>query len=402
MKQIIIAGMGPGNEEYLTQKTAEAVKWAEVIIGSERLVKQYGLSDKKIFTEVSTEGILRLIEQCTQEKYIILMSGDTGFYSGTKQLLKQLGTKPAEEYNYKVLPGISSIAYFAAGTGLSLEEAAFVSLHGRSTSYIPTVLQNRLTYFLTHKNTAQICKRLELAGLGNETVWIGENLSYANEKILQGTVKAFTEYESAGLTVMAVCNEHPYAAIRTGIPDECFIRTEVPMTKRDIRASVLSRMSVTNNAVVYDIGAGTGSVTVELALQALSGRVYAIERTDEGCELIRKNAERFGLDNIDIIHGNAADVIDKLPAPDAVFIGGSGGELATIYKQILKKNPRVHIVMTAVTLETLQEATALMEAGGCCVKDMVQIAVTQIVKRGRYHMLAANNPVFIIEGDGIE
>ena len=210
----------------------------------------------------------------------------------------------------------------------------------------------------------------------------------------------FTEYISEGLTVLAVYNEHSRAFSITGIADSSFIRSDVPMTKREIRASVVSRMAVSKNSCVYDIGAGTGSVTVGLALHALYGTVYAVERTEEGCSLIAKNAEKFGLNNIEIIHGNAAAVIDSLPVPDKVFIGGSGGELEYIFSSILKKNPYVHIVVTAVTLETLNNTISLMEKNGMNVLDIVQIAVTEVKKRGRYHMMSANNPVFIIEGRG--
>lgn len=98
-----------------------------------------------------------------------------------------------------------------------------------------------------------------------------------------------------------------------------------------------------------------------------------------------------------MLHGSAAQVLEKLPAPDKVFIGGSGGELAEIFKIILKKNPQVHVVITAVTLETLQEAVTLIEQNGFGTPDIVQIAVTDVKKRGQYHMMSANNPVFIIE-----
>ena len=182
---------------------------------------------------------------------------------------------------------------------------------------------------------------------------------------------------------MAVHTHYPQAAVMTGLPDESFIRADIPMTKREIRASVVSRLSPAKDAIVYDIGAGTGSVSVELAMHALYGTVYAVERTKEGCDL-----------------ASAADVIEKLPAADSVFIGGSGGELEKIMDIVLKKNPGVHIVITAVTLETLNDSVRLMEDKKVDVIDIVQIAVTQIKKRGRYHMLAANNPVFIIEGRG--
>ena len=275
-----------------------------------------------------------------------------------------------------------------------------VSLHGKKQNYIPLVLTNEWTYFLTQGDVSHICKRLFESGLGGADIWIGENLSYDNEKILSGHVSEYAEYTAAGLTVMAVHNHYPQAAVMTGLPDESFIRADIPMTKREIRASVVSRLSPAKDAIVYDIGAGTGSVSVELAMHALYGTVYAVERTKEGCDLIAQNARKFGLDNIDIINASAADVIEKLPAADSVFIGGSGGELEKIMDIVLKKNPGVHIVITAVTLETFNDSVRLMEDKKVDVIDIVQIAVTQIKKRGRYHMLAANNPVFIIEGRG--
>lgn len=392
MKRVIIAGMGPGSKSCITEEVKEAIDNAEVLIGSKRLIEDY--ADKKTFYAVTADNIMKIIEQEEAKEYVVLMSGDTGFYSGTKKLVNSLEGK----YEYHILSGISSVIYFAARIGQPWENAAFVSLHGKKQSYIPVVLQNELTYFLTQGNVSQICKGLQQAGLSKVHVWIGENLSYENEKISVGEAAEFTEYEAAGLTVMAVYNDCSHTFSITGIPDDYFVRSEVPMTKREIRASVLSRMAVSKNSCIYDIGAGTGSVSVELALHAPYGTVYAVERTEEGCGLIGKNAEKFGLNNIEIIHGNAADVIDNLPVPDEVFIGGSGGEEEYIFNSILKKNPYVHVVVTAVTLETLQNTISLMEKNDMSVVDIVQIAVTQLKKRGGYHMMSANNPVFIIEG----
>ena len=387
MKRVIIAGVGPGSKSCLTGEVKEAINNAEVLIGSKRLIEEY--TDKKTFYAVTAKDIMDIIDNEYANNYVVLMSGDTGFYSGAKKLTEALAGK----YEYRIMAGVSSVIYLAAKIGKPWENAAFVSLHGKKQSYIPVVLQNELTYFLTQGNVSQICKELYRAGLGQAHIWIGENLSYDN-------VSEFTEYISEGLTVLAVYNEHSRTFSITGIDDSSFIRSDVPMTKREIRASVVSRMAVSKNSCVYDIGAGTGSVTVELALHALYGTVYAVERTEEGCSLIAKNAEKFGLNNIEIIHGNAAAVIDSLPVPDKVFIGGSGGELEYIFSSILKKNPYVHIVVTAVTLETLNNTISLMEKNGVNVLDIVQIAVTEVKKRGRYHMMSANNPVFIIEGRG--
>lgn len=397
MKQVVVVGMGPGSRQYLTKETIDAIDQAQVLIGSKRLTENYIHTGKNIYNAVTANDIIEIIGHETAHSYVVMMSGDTGFYSGTRKLMELM----PEEYDCRLLPGISSIVYMAAMIGQPWEMAALVSLHGRKQNYVPIVRQNEWTYFLTQGNVSDICERLSKCGLASTDVWIGENLSYEDEKLHKGKASDFTEYETEGLTVMAVNNKDYHSYVSAGIPDDCFIRAEVPMTKRDVRASVVSRMAVSKDDTVYDIGAGTGSVTIELAMQALYGTVYAVERTKEGCGLIQKNADRFGVDNINVIHGMASDVIEELPVPDAVFIGGSGGELGYIIKSILKKNPVVHMVITAVTMETLYEAVTLMEDNGMSVVDIVQIAVTELKKRGRYHMMSANNPVFVIEGRGV-
>lgn len=237
--------------------------------------------------------------------------------------------------------------------------------------------------------------------MGNVHVWIGENLSYQNEKIMHGSAKELTAYQAAGLSVMAVHNPKPGAFTGTGLPDDCFIRGGVPMTKREIRRKRGEPHSTCKERLYLRYRCRNRLVTVELAMQALYGCVYAVERTEEGCSLIAQNAHKFGLDNIQVVHGSAAGVLEELPAPDAVFVGGSGGELEDIFKIILKKNSHVRIVITAVTLETVQEAVRLLEQNGFDTPQIVQIAVTEVKKRGQYHMLSANNPVFIIEGSSV-
>ncbi len=181
-----------------------------------------------------------------------------------------------------------------------------------------------------------------------------------------------------------------------GIPDKLFVRGNVPMTKEEIRAIVVSKLRLEKNHVVYDIGAGTGSISVELALKSKPGLVYAIEKKEEAVKLIRKNLEKFKLDNVRIIKKEAPSGIDKLPPADRIFIGGSGGFLEDIInfsEKKLKKKGR--IVLTAVTLNTLFTAVPIFEKLNYKV-DIINISVTKTKKIKNNHMFKAENPIYII------
>lgn len=179
-----------------------------------------------------------------------------------------------------------------------------------------------------------------------------------------------------------------------GIPDELFIRGEVPMTKAEIRAVIISKLRLKDDQVVYDIGAGSGSVSVELALN--SNMVYALERKEKALNLIKKNIENFKLDNIEVIKSEAPLKMEGLPKADRIFIGGSGGHLAEIIDQAEKKlNKRGRIVLTAVTLNTLTTAVEKLEALNYNL-DIVNIAVTRTRNIKKYKMFKALTPIYVI------
>lgn len=391
-KRIVIVGMGPGTKRWLPQAAEEEINRAEVLIGSERLIKEY--PQKRTVKAVVAKDIVAVIEKEETENFAVLMSGDTGFYSGTRKLMQIL----PKQYCVEVIPGISSVVYLSAKIGIPWEEAELLSLHGKKQNYIPVIRTNEYTFLLTQGNAGEICRRMTDSGLGNCEVWLGENLSYEQEQIIHDTAQGLADCVTGTLTVMAVYNPKRRPQPTFGLPDDWFCRGSVPMTKREVRAVIVSRMAVGKHECIYDIGAGTGSVSVELAMQALCGTVYAIERNEQGCELIRQNAFQFGLDNIEVVQGEAGKVMQTLPAPAAAFIGGSGGELEDIFKILIQKNPNIRVVLTAVTLETLYQAADLLKKYGFSHTDMVQIAVTRLEERGRYHMMSALNPVFILEG----
>ena len=182
---------------------------------------------------------------------------------------------------------------------------------------------------------------------------------------------------------------------RIGIPDEEFIRGNVPMTKAEIRAMVMVKARISETDVVCDVGAGTGSLSIEAALCAPRGRVYAIERNAEGISLISENAKKFGVENIEIIHGSAPEAMADLPHQDVVLIGGSGGNLHDILRTVDEKlSPGGRIVLTAVTVETTEEIVREFSARDYDFEGF-QMQVNRLRKLGHYHLYDPLSPIFI-------
>ena len=244
----------------------------------------------------------------------------------------------------------------------------------------------------------ELCQALRDAGLGHLRAVVGEELSYPAERITRGTAAEFAQGTFAPLSVLLVEGaERPRAAVSSGIPDEDFLRDEVPMTKREVRAAALSLLEVEEDDVLWDVGAGTGSVSVELALLARRGRVYAVERKGEALSLICANRTRFGAWNLVPVRGTAPAALEDLPAPDGVFVGGSGGELDAILAAALGKNPWVRLCVSAIALETLSAAAAAFAARGL-EAQVTQIWAARSKGAGGLNLMMGQNPVWLISG----
>ena len=288
------------------------------------------------FSSFRNEEIAEYIAQQPKSCTIsVLLSGDTGFYSGAKKLAGLLKSRFPDD-RLEQLAGISSLQYFCAKLQTGWDDVKLFSVHGRQEQVVPQVRRHPRVFVLTGSNqTAQdVCKQLCEQGLGDAQVWVGEQLSYPQERILSGTAEQLAQQSFDPLAVMLI--EHPVAPARDypplGLDDSEFLRatTEkpVPMTKQEIRAVALSKLRITRDACVYDIGAGTGSVTVEAALIANGGRVYAVEKNPQALSQLQENLTHFGLNNVQVVAGAAPQAMQPLPAPDFVFVGGSSGSIA--------------------------------------------------------------------------
>ena len=182
-----------------------------------------------------------------------------------------------------------------------------------------------------------------------------------------------------------------------GIPDKEFIRGKVPMTKEEIRIITLAKARIGTGDMVADIGAGTGSISCEAALQASQGRVFAIERKPEGIELIKANAEKFGIENLQIIQGEAPQGMEQMPQLDAAIVGGSGSHLEPILDrldELLK--PEGRIILNCITVQTLMQCLNYMRQKKNYSYETIQVQVNHWEQVGPYDMAKAANPIFIV------
>ena len=397
MLEVYIIGIGPGNPDLLTKEASCAIAKSNVLIGDKRMLSFYETSGKITHTTIKTSEIVDIISNLDPIHDVvgILVSGDVGFFSLTKTIAAKL-----TNCNIKRCPGISSLVYFAQALNMSWDDAKIISMHGRNSNLISAVFQNHKVFSLTggDNNVAVLCKELCENDLSNVQIYVGENLSYPEEKITIGTAAELAEKVFPSLAVMMIINDDPKPFVPSvhGLPDDMFIRTKVPMTKQEVRAISISKLAPKPTDVIYDIGAGTGSCSIELALQAAEGEVYAFERNLEAVELIEKNKKRFNLSNLTIVAGEADTAIKGARVPDCVFVGGSGGNLTSILDTLYAKNINLRIVMNAITLETLAEITNYYKSKTDFSLEIVNVFIARSKKLGSYNLMMAQNPIYII------
>lgn len=430
-RKIILSGIGMGNTDGITREAYHAFEEAEVIFGAERMLENLPGKGIKVPYYRADDIISYLIEHPQYTKVAAAFSGDSSFYSGAQSMKKAL-----EEANEKgilksettILPGISSVSALAARLGVSWNDAVLASIHGRRTNVVNLVRKNTKVFLLlSGKNDFEmLVNKFREAGINHVKISAGYRLSYPDEKLFtfyldEFETKLFDLPE--GVYTCLIENEDCEEQILTpGIDDEIFSRTKVPMTKNEVRVLSISRLELTKNAVVYDVGSGTGSVSIECARLSPDIFVFAIEQKEEAANLTKENAVRLGLsDQILVINKKAPEGFEELPTPTHVFIGGSSGALSDILsaiqkKLIVKENTKgktdkaskgVRVVINAVSLETIAQITKLIQTYPVKHVQLTQIQASRAHKLGSYNLMQAQNPVLIasfnlLPGDKME
>lgn len=396
--EISLVGIGMGSAETRTVEASRAIRESELLIGARRMIDSCREFGKDCYVEYDSQKIAQyLAEHPEYEKVAVLLSGDPGFNSGAKKLLDVLGNQ------VKVISGISSASYFMSRIQKSWDDVLITSAHGKHTNLVSLIKRNKKVFSIlgTRDGIQNLAQEMAALGLNRAQLYTGECLSYPDEKIRKGAPEDFLNYEADPLSVVYV--ENPDAQkeyVTHGIPDTEFLREKVPMTKEEVRTVSLSKLHLEEDSVCYDVGAGTGSVSIEMASRAWNGKVYAIEKKALAVELLKKNREKFAVENLEIIEGTAPEALENLEPPTHAFIGGSSGKMETILRLLLEKNPSVRIVINCIALETVSETLQCLKTLPVKEEEILQISVSKGKSIGNYHMMMGENPIYIISCTG--
>lgn len=410
MRKVTIIGAGPGNPDLLSRAALDAIDIADVVIGAHRALAGIDVPPDVVRCELvkTADIVAELTDAASWQRAVVVMTGDVGLFSGARRLVEALSGDA--QVDVRVIPGISSASYLAARLARPWQDWRFASAHGVACDIVAEAERAGELFLATSggEDPSRLSGELVQAGFGDARVTVAERLSYPDERITCATASEIAGQTFDDLNVMLIefaggagspaGSRWPYAS--SGIPDELFIRGDVPMTKQEVRAVALAKLRLTATDTVWDVGAGTGSVSIEAALVARAGSVWAVERNAAGVRLIRENADAFGCGNVHAVPGVAPEALAKLPVPDAVFVGGSAGELPSIVEAALEKNSQVRLCVPCVTVETLTEACALLSGSRFKGFEACQVSAARAEAVGSHHLMKAQNPVFLVSARG--
>jgi precorrin-6Y C5,15-methyltransferase (decarboxylating) len=374
---------------------------AALVVGGERHLEMLGVErGRAVVLKGDLSRALAKIED-TEESVVVLASGDPGFFG----IVRLLGARFGGE-NLRVLPGLSSVARAFAGAGLSWDDAVAVSAHGRDPRRAVNVCRaHPKVAVLTAPGFGPAELALELDGLGRTFV-VAERLGETDEGIFRGEAPAIAGMNWNVPNVVLVLDEERVSTgkgwISSGLgspgrwalPEDAFEHSSGMISKSATRAFVLSRLGPGAGDLIWDVGAGSGSVAIECA--RLGAAVIAIESDPESCTLIRHNTKRHGV-SVQLIEDEAPQALRGLPKPDAVFVGGTGESFEDIVK-LCAGRARRSVVLALVGLERVVPAARILEGSGLRVETTF-LQASRMKGVGELHRLAAESSAFIVSAE---
>ncbi len=397
-RKIFVVGAGVEGQEGFSRRTLDLIRSASILIGGDRQLALFpDFAGKKLAISNNLAAAVELL-QAAQQTVVVLTSGDPLFFSIGRYLLRNL---PGAELEF--VPNVSSIQYAFAKIKEPWDDAIFVSAHGRGLKKaVDRIVANDKAAILTDEvNTpAAIAAELVARGRDGYAAYVCEELGTARERIIATDVKGLLEIEAAALNVLILIKEYEGGGeeyIPTlGIPDEEFAAVKKLITKEEVRVIALAKLQLRHDMTLWDIGAGSGSISVEADHLLPNGRIFAVEKNPQCLQFIRQNLKKFNTRNVSLVEGEAPDGLETLPDPDRVFIGGSGGNLYEILHAVDGRLPAGgRVVLNAITLDTLTAATEFFENAGYQV-EVATVNIARTRPLSDYKMFEAHNPVFVI------
>jgi precorrin-6Y C5,15-methyltransferase (decarboxylating) len=405
-RAVTLIGIGDDGCAGLTSPAVAAVLGAQVLVGGERHLEFFPqFAGERIVLREGLSGALDRVASLAEEQNVcVLASGDPLFFGVGSALIKRVGLS-----HVRVIPQPSSMQLAFARAGLKWDDATFLSLHGRPLLGLATKLKriSKVAIFTDNENTpARIAAHLLEYGENDWTAWVCENLSGPDERVRSFALKDLVENkEVSPLNVLLLVRVDSAWRRPASIPffhEDSFAK-RMPkkglITKREVRLLSLAALGIRPDSIVWDIGAGSGSLSIEAALLAPHGRVFAIEVDPEGAEICRQNQRLHGVDNVKVIEGRAPEALTGLEAPDAIFVGGSKGSMEDIVELALERLlPGGRLVINAITLENASEAYQAIRRRGL-VPEVMLLQVSRAQPLAHYLRYEALNPiqVFAVE-----
>ena len=398
MKTIYVIGAGVEGQEGFGSRALELIDQAELLIGGERQLA--------LFPDFSGETIVvgahpsEVVCNLTQETRmtVVLASGDPLFFGIGRLLLRNL---PSERLEF--VPNVTSIQYAFSKIRVPWDDAVFVSAHGRGVKgAVDRIVANDKAAVLTDTvNTpAAIARELIERGRDGYAAYLCENLGAAEERIIETDVKGLVDVVAAPLNVLILIKEYESSDAQyvptLGIPDDQFATVRKLITKEEIRVVTLAKLKLRHDMTLWDVGAGSGSISIEADHLLPNGRIFAIERNEDCRAFIKENLGKFNTRNVALVEGIAPECLEDLPDPDRVFIGGSGGQLWKILEVADRRLPADgRIVLNAITLDTLTSAIEFFDNSGYEV-EVTTVNISRTRPLTDYKMFEAYNPVYIL------
>lgn len=399
---VTLVGIGDDGCASLSARAFNAITRAQVLVGGERhlgFFKQFA-GERIVLKNGVGQSMERIARLADENNVCVLASGDPLFFGIGAMVIKRLGGEHVE-----VLPQPTSMQWAFAKASIKWDDATFVSVHGRSREGFLTRLKrvSKVGVFTDEENSpARLASLMLEHGQVDWKAWLCENLAGPDERVRVFSIAELANCDDIRpLNVLILQRTDPKWTPPAFIPfiHEDEFAKRIPkkglITKREVRLLSLAAMRIRPDSVVWDIGAGSGSVSIEAAIMASEGRIYAVEVDPEGVEICIENLRHHGIDNVRVIAGRAPEALADLETPDAVFVGGSKGSMEEILDFALDRlRDRGYVVANAITLENANEIYATFRRRGI-VPDVTLLQVSRAEPLARYLRYEALNPIQI-------